>query len=226
MTSFLYGPWMPRLPSAIQPSDLYMKTLCLGGSFNPIHHGHLICAQAVAEKAGFERVLLIPSFHPPHQTNQDLASASDRLKMCRLAIKNAENAPPQSGVRFEVSDIELHRSGPSYTIDTVRELKKMGWPSVHWLIGADMLNYLPNWHLSAALLNEVHFVIVARPGVPIDWDKLPESFAELKNSVVQAPLIDISSSEIRNRVRAGKSIENLTPQPVIDYIAKHGLYRT
>src|SRR5262249_48827676 len=128
----------PRRPKTridgwnIQPI-LYMKTPCLGGSFNPIHHGHLICARAVAETSGFERVLLIPTGQPPHKPDFALADGSDRLEMCRLAIKNEEFGLSKSNVLFEVSDIELTRSGPSYTLDTVRELKKSGWPKVHWL---------------------------------------------------------------------------------------------
>jgi nicotinate-nucleotide adenylyltransferase len=200
-----------------------MKTLCLGGSFNPIHNGHLICARAVAETAGFERVLLIPSARPPHKPESiDLADPAHRLKMCGLAL---ESPGAKSGVQFEISDIELHRAGPSYTIDTVREFKKSGWIEVHWLIGADMLNYLPKWHESAALLGEAEFVVMARPEVPIDWNGLPGEFSKLKNQVVRAPLIEISSSQIRARVRAGLSIDYLTPRGVVEYIREQRLYR-
>src|SRR5215204_3176269 len=100
-----------------------MRRLCFGGSFNPIHHGHLICARAAAEAAGFERVVLIPSALPPHKLDDtELASSTDRLAMCRLAV---EGDP-----WFEVEDIELIRKGPSYTIDTARELRRRGWPDV------------------------------------------------------------------------------------------------
>jgi len=202
---------------------MYKKTLCLGGSFNPIHFGHLICARAVAEAAGFGSVLLIPSAQPPHKPGAtDLAGASDRLQMCGLAIKTPVAA---SGVQFDVSDIELRRSGPSFTIDTVREFKSQGWEKVHWLIGADMLNYLPNWHDAAALLRETDFLVVARPGAPIDWNALPSEFSVLRKNVVQAPLIEISSSEIRRRVRAGLDVNYLTPPVVVEYIASHRLYR-
>jgi nicotinate-nucleotide adenylyltransferase len=205
---------------------MYKKTLCLGGSFNPIHFGHLICARAVAEAAGYAQVLLVPSAQPPHKAQQaDLASPSDRLAMCRLAIDSTTKSSDSSlRVSFDVSDIELTRTGPSYTIDTARELRQRGWPEVHWLIGADMLNYLPKWHEPAALLREVNFVVMRRPGIPIDWNSLPGEFAFLKNSVVEAPLIEISSTQIRQRVRAGLSIDYLTPPPVVDYIGTRGLY--
>jgi nicotinate-nucleotide adenylyltransferase len=199
-----------------------MKTLCLGGSFNPIHHGHLICARAVAESAGFSKILLIPSRQPPHkQPATDLADASDRLNMCRVAI---QTTPVHSAISFEVSELEMSRAGPSYTIDTVRELRKSGWPEVHWLIGADMLNYLPNWHNPAALLQETRFVIVNRPGIAINWSSLPPEFIPMKNSVVEAPLIDISSTDIRRRVQANLSIDYLTPTLVVEYIKSHRLY--
>jgi nicotinate-nucleotide adenylyltransferase len=195
-----------------------MKTLCLGGSFNPIHHGHLICARAVMEHAGYERVMLIPSAQPPHKSaHANLAPAQERLWMCQLVV--------QSSATFVVDEIELKRTGPSYTIDTARELKaSRGWSEVHWLIGADMLNYLPQWHRADELLREVHFVVMARPGFDFDWQGLPAGFQHLRERVVEAPRIDISSTQIRDRVRAGMSIDFLTPAPVVDHIQERHLY--
>jgi nicotinate-nucleotide adenylyltransferase len=195
-----------------------MPTLCFGGSFNPIHDGHLRCAQVVAEKGGYERVLLIPSARPPHKPDPaDLAPAADRLAMCRLA---AADRP-----LFAVSDIETRRGGPSYTIETAQELRRQGFSTINWLIGADMLLYLPKWHRVSELLREVHFVVMARPGWTIDWERLPGAFRHLRNHVVEAPLIDISATEIRRRVREGLPIEHLTPVAVAKYIHEHGLYR-
>jgi len=203
---------------------MHKKTLCLGGSFNPIHHGHLICARAVAESGGFDRVLLIPSAKPPHKPDvTDLADAAHRLHMCRLAIETDRKGV---GVQFEVSDIEIARANQlSYTIDTVRQLKSHGWEYVHWLIGADMLNSLPTWHEAAALLREVEFVVMARPGIPIDWNSLPSEFSFLQKHVVPAPLLDISSSMIRQRIKSGLDISYLTPPAVVDYIRSLNLYR-
>jgi nicotinate-nucleotide adenylyltransferase len=203
---------------------MHKKTLCLGGSFNPIHHGHLICARAVAEKAGFERVLLIPTGQPPHKlSDPEFAEPAHRLAMCLLA---ADTARDISGVHVNVCDIEVARPGLSYTIDSVRALRRQGWEAVHWLIGADMLNFLPNWRDPASLLREASLLVMARPGVRIDWNDLPGEFAFLKDNVIEAPLIEISSTQIRRRVALGQSIDYLTPPAVVDYIRTHGLYRT
>lgn len=196
-----------------------MKRLCFGGSFNPIHHGHLICARAIAEAAGFERVVLIPTAQPPHKpSSPQLAPAADRLAMCRLAAAEQPEL-------FEADDVELTRAGPSYTIDTVVALRSRGWDPIHWLIGADMLLYLPKWYRAAELLRQVQFVVMARPGVELDWQRLPAEFRGLPKNVVTAPLIDISATEIRARVAGGRSIACLTPRPVADYISAHALYR-
>lgn len=195
-----------------------MSVLCFGGSFNPVHHGHLICSRAVAEARDLDRVLLIPSFLPPHKPDSaDLAPAQHRLEMCRLATS--------PDPLFETSDIEISRAGTSYTIDTVRELKRRGCGPVHWLIGADMLLYLPKWHQPLELLKEVNFLVMARPGWEIDWERLPPEFRSLQANVVQAPLIDISSSDIRRRVANGQSIRYLTAAAVREYICERSLYR-
>jgi nicotinate-nucleotide adenylyltransferase len=200
------------------------RKLCLGGSFNPIHYGHLRCSHAAAVARGFEVVVLIPGAQPPHKpSSAELASPSDRLAMTELAADSQNEL--QSDIRFEVNDIELKRSGPSYTIDTARELRNRGWGPVWWLIGADMLNYLPHWHLADQLVREVNFLVLARPGTELLWDTLPAHFQHLRQSVVTAPLIDVSSTEIRRRVRAGEDITQLTPPPVARYIEQHRLYR-
>lgn len=194
-----------------------MAKLCFGGSFNPIHHGHLICARAVAEVAGFDRVVLIPSAQPPHKPYvEDLAEPAHRVQMCRLATEGDE--------LFEIDELEITRAGLSYTLYTAREFRERGWDRVNWLIGADMLNDLPNWHEPLRLLDEVNFVVMARPGRTLDWQTLPAEYRALRARVMQAPLIDISASEIRHRVKAGKPISYLVPLPVEEYIRLHGLY--
>src|SRR3954468_6742585 len=196
-----------------------MPPLYFGGSFNPIHAGHLICARAVAEKAGFEKVILVPCAQPPHKTTGEaLAGAEDRLEMCRLAAS-------QQADLFEVDELEIKRPPPSYTIDTIRELKKRGAKEVHWLIGADMLMYLPKWKDPPALLKETKFVVMARPGTTIDCSALPEEYQKLKAAVVEAPLIDISATDIRNRLKSGKSIEFMVASDVREYLRRRKLYR-
>jgi nicotinate-nucleotide adenylyltransferase len=194
-----------------------MPLLCFGGSFNPIHYGHLICARAVAEARGFDGVVLIPCSRPPHKPDAVLASAKDRLAMCRLAIEGA--------CGWSVDDLEIVRGGPSYTINTVRELRQRGWGEVHWLIGADMVAGLPKWHEAANLLREVSFVVMGRPGWPLDWSGVPPEYRRLEGEVVSAPMIEITATEIRRRVAAGRGIEFLTPPGVCEYIREKGLYR-
>ena len=142
------------------------EKICFGGTFNPIHHGHLLCARAAAEAVGAKTVVIFPAGNPAHRAGQtDLAPPADRLEMCRLAVDGIDG--------FEVDDRECRRAGATYTIDTARELKKEGWSEVVWLIGADMLNTLPNWHEADALLREVRFIVMARPGTAFEWEKLP-----------------------------------------------------
>jgi nicotinate-nucleotide adenylyltransferase len=195
-----------------------MRKLCFGGSFNPIHHGHLLCGLAAVEQLALDSLVLIPSAIPPLKFSAaDMASAADRIGMCRLATKDA--------VGIEVNDIEAERSTPSFTIDTARQLRQLGWGKVSWLIGADALAELPRWHNLPALLEEVDFVVMARPGFSIDWRTLPGELGRLHKSVVAVPQIDISATQIRKRIRDGKPIDYLTPPAVCDYIREHKLYR-
>lgn len=195
-----------------------MRRLCFGGSFNPIHHGHLVCARAAAEASGFDRVVLIPSATPPHKLNAtDIASPHHRLHMCRLAIEGDSF--------FDVSDVEVARSGPSYTIDTARFLRSQGWGAIHWLIGADMVANLPQWHEPEQLLREVQFVVMARPGWDLSQRGISPQLLRVLAQPVVTPLYEISGSMIRRRVAAGQSIRYLTPPAVESYIQTHQLYR-
>lgn len=195
-----------------------MPILCYGGSFNPIHHAHLLCAQAVAERQGYDKVLLIPSAVPPHrQTDPDMAVARDRLTMCHLAV---DGHP-----LFDVSDVELKRDSPSYTLETAFSLQKQGLGAVHWLIGGDTVPRLHTWHRASELMEVVQFVVMHRPDAPIDWLKVDPMVRHLRQTVVPAPLIDISASEVRQRVRLGQSIRYHVPPSVAEYIATRNLYR-
>jgi nicotinate-nucleotide adenylyltransferase len=193
-----------------------MSKLCLGGAFNPIHHGHLLCARAAADALGFKTVVLIPTGNPYGKAApSSMAPAADRLAMCRLAV----SAVPG----FEVDDRETRRVGPTYSIDTVRQLKSEGWEKVLWLIGADQAMRLPSWHEPLALLEEADLRVMNRPG----WDasQIPRPFDALRNRLVQVPALDISSTDIRDRVASGRRIEFLTPPAVCRFIAEHGLYK-
>jgi nicotinate-nucleotide adenylyltransferase len=194
-----------------------MTKLCFGGSFNPLHIGHLATARAVAEAGGFEKVVLIPSARPPHKPEAaELAEPCHRLAMCQV-VSRCDSF-------FEVEDLELTREGPSYTIDTAQTLKQRGWREIAWLIGADMVPLLPTWYRPIELLREVKFMIAQRPGNVIDWAALPPAFRALRENVVPAPLLEISASDLRQRVREGKSIRYLVPDEVDRYICEHRLY--
>lgn len=194
-----------------------MRKLCLGGSFNPIHHGHLLCGLAAMEQLAFDRLVLIPSAIPPLKSQTaDMAPATDRFGMCKLAAEGATT--------IELNGIELERTTPSFTIETARRLRQLGWDNVSWLIGADALAELPRWHDLPALLREVDFVVMARPGWTTDWKALPKEIHHLERSVVTVPQIQISATEIRGRVRAGLPIDFMTPPSVAAYIRGRGLY--
>ncbi len=202
----------------MENEDAKPRLLCFGGSFNPIHYGHLRCLRYLADSRPGETILIIPTAQPPHKQRQaDIAGATDRLALCRIAVADEP--------RFEVSDLEVRRSGPSYTIDTVAELRRQGHSHISWLIGADMLLYLPKWHRSRELLEQVTFLVMPRPSVPIDWAALPPAYRTLQGNLLDTPLVDISATEIRRRVKAGESIDTLTPPAVAQYIRDHGLYR-
>jgi len=181
-----------------------------GGSFNPIHHGHLITATRAAEAVKLDRVLFIPAAVSPLKAANSLAPARDRLAMLRLALKG--------NPRFEVCDLELRRGGVSYTVDTLRELKRTTRAKLYWILGADASRLLPRWKSIDEVRRLAAFVIVPRPGDSIA-PKMP------KDTIVKAPLLEISSSEIRERVRKGLSVRYLLPESVERYLRRKGLYR-
>ncbi len=121
--------------------------------------------------------------------------------------------------------MEFRRQGPSFTLDTTRELRNAGWDAAYWLIGADMVLNLPQWHEAATLLTEAEFIVMARPGWNLDWSTLPPPFRKLQANIVSTPTIDISATEVRQRIAAGKSIRYLTPGSVVDYIKSNRLYQ-
>jgi nicotinate-nucleotide adenylyltransferase len=187
-----------------------MKLGLLGGSFNPIHHGHLISATRAAEALRLERVLFIPAAVSPLKNGNDLASDRDRWAMLRLALKG--------NPLFEASDLELRRGGVSYTVDTLRELKRRTKASLYWILGADAARLLPRWKSIEDVRRLAAFIILPRPG-----DSVPPKMP--KEHIVKAPLLEISSSEIRERIRKGLSVRYLVPDAVETYLRRKGLYR-
>jgi nicotinate-nucleotide adenylyltransferase len=214
-----------------------MRIAIIGGTFNPIHYGHLRVAEEVREALDLTRVLFIPVCLPPHKGNEDVTDARLRLEMVRLAIMD--------NTHFEVSDMEIKRGGRSYTIDTLRELKKGSHEELETtvIVGTDSFNEITTWHHYDQLFTLTDFAVVPRPGYPgkkIE-EVLPVELASkfwydeerkaYTNSYghrvtwMDTTLVDISSSEIRRRVRAGMSIMYLMPPVVEEYIIKKGIYK-
>lgn len=188
----------------------------LGGTFDPIHNGHLIIAQALLEQLKLARLLFLISARPPHKKTATMAPWEDRLQMVRLAL--------QGDPRFGISDLEIQREGPSYTVETMEKLQNQYGHRyrVLFVIGADSILEIFNWREPQRLLETSSLVVVPRPG--FDLAQLDPRVAE-KVTLIHAPLIEISSTEIRRRVRQGRSIRYLLPQRVADYIHANGLYR-
>ena len=182
----------------------------LGGNFNPIHNAHLVVADQVRQQLGLDKVLLMPEYLPPHVDAKGTIAEHHRLKMLELAIEGIEG--------LEIETIELERKGISYTYDTMLLLNERDPDTdYYFIIGADMVDYLPKWHRIDELVEIVQFVGVQRPrykagtSYPVIW--------------VDVPLMDISSSMVRDFVAKGRTPNFMLPKPVLDYITKEGLYQ-
>ncbi len=184
-----------------------MRLGIFGGSFDPVHHGHLILARAALEELGLDRIIFIPAQQSPHKTDTKPASAQDRLAMIQLALAG-ENG-------FETADLELHRPPPSFMVDTLRELQT-SHPHDEFvlLIGADQVPKFDTWREPDEIRRLAQLAVLDRAGheTTHDWP-------------VVRRLIDLSSTDLRARVAAGRSIRYLTPDAVCDYIGLKGLYR-
>jgi nicotinate-nucleotide adenylyltransferase len=197
----------------------------LGGSFNPIHIGHLIVARAVAEKLNLSRVILIPCSRPPHKWAHELTSISHRLEMARLAVAD-ETA-------LEVSDVEARQERLQYPIHAIEALRReMGSQTqLRWIIGSDAVLDLCHWHRLADMMEYCEITIATRAGIAmpdlrcLETALPPEQIAQLANGVVAAPHIEVSATQIRARIRARLSIRYLVPVAVDDYIRDEGLYQ-
>lgn len=187
----------------------------LGGSFNPVHWGHLHIGLLAAEAAGLDEILFVPAARPPHKANGALAPAEDRLAMLGLALR------PEPGAR--VSGIELAPGGPLYTIDTLAALRAE-YPDAQlsFILGLDSLQELPTWREPERILTEHRVIAVDRPGV--DRSSLDARLAG-RVLLVEGNPFAISSSQIRRRVAGGLPIRHLVPAPVDEYIRTRGLYR-
>ncbi len=192
-----------------------------GGTFNPIHMGHLRLAQEVCKRMDLEKIVFVPDALPPHKLGTGFAPAQDRFNMVQLAIQEYPN--------FIVSDIELRRTGLSYTIDTLRELHDIH-PNkdLYFIIGADSVQQLHTWHNAHEMIQLATFVGVVRPGYDAVLDEAVKHFGEIAKKrilLLDTPKYDISATKIRERIAEGLPIDGLVPDCVKQYIEDKGLYR-
>ncbi len=191
----------------------------LGGTFDPVHNGHLYIANALRAALDLERIVWVPAGRPPHKTGQIVSSDRDRLAMLDLALAGSADD--------QIDTIDIERSGPSYTADTLEILAERFAPvKLFFLMGEDSLRDLPTWHDPERLLRTAQLAVAARPGVDADLDTVARQVPAVQGRVHLIPTdeIGISSSEIRRRVRENQSIHGLVPAAVDAYIRDHGLY--
>jgi nicotinate-nucleotide adenylyltransferase len=208
-----------------------------GGTFNPIHLGHLRAAVEVQEAFDLDKILLIPSAVPPHKKAQEIAGAEERLEMVRLAVQDVPS--------LEASDVELGRPGPSYTVETLHHFQnKFGTHCViYFIVGIDAFFEITTWRAYLQLFSLAHFIILARPGGRIDdlgafilkhisreyeQDRTRKQYRHPEWRTIfslHVTHMDISATQIRARIKEGRSVRFLVPPQVEDYIQKKGLYR-
>jgi nicotinate-nucleotide adenylyltransferase len=191
----------------------------LGGTFDPIHYGHLAIAEEARVALRLERVLFIPAARQPLKHGAHAATPEQRFVMTQLAC--------ETNAAFEVSRIELGRPGPSYTFTTLEELSEGQANELHFILGGDALADLPRWYYAERIVELVHIVAVGRPGFAPDIAALGRALPRLSErlTLLEGPGLDISSSLVRRRIAVGKPIRYQLPDTVIAYIAEHGLYR-
>lgn len=186
----------------------------MGGTFDPIHHGHLVAASEVQSWFDLDEVVFVPTGRPWQKAEREVSAAEDRYLMTVIATA--------SNPRFSVSRVDLDRSGPTYTVDTLRDVRSergTEW-DLYFITGADALEQILSWHDPDELFNLAHFVGCTRPGHTLSATGLPEG----KVSLVEVPALAISSTECRLRVRQGEPIWYLVPDGIVQYIAKRHLY--
>jgi nicotinate-nucleotide adenylyltransferase len=186
----------------------------MGGTFDPVHHGHLVAASEVASRFGLDEVVFVPTGQPWQKTNDPVSPAEDRYLMTVIATA--------SNPMFWVSRVDIDRSGPTYTIDTLKDLRERfgAGAELFFITGADALEAILGWHRAAELFELAHFVGVTRPGHHLSDQGFPDGTV----SLVEVPALAISSTDCRSRVEAGEPVWYLVPDGVVQYISKRNLY--
>jgi len=194
----------------------------LGGTFNPIHNGHLALAAAAKEEFALDKIIFLPSGKPPHK-DKEIADKEDRYNMVKLAIKG--------GPDYTISRLELDREGYSYAVDTFNVLKKAFGKSVKlfYIMGLDSINEILSWKKPLELFKLCEFIVGTRPGTRVRTFKRLVKFPPLQKEVDKIHLIelkeDISASDIRQKIKKGKSVEKIVPKTVLAYLKKKGIYK-
>jgi nicotinate-nucleotide adenylyltransferase len=187
-----------------------------GGTFNPLHDAHILVAKNALTQYALREVIFIPSGVPPHRDVEDGVSKEHRYEMVKRAIKPF--------ARFSVSRIEIDRTGPSYTIDTINALRSCYPRGLCFILGADLLLEIETWKEPRALLKDIPFIVAPRHGISIEAFSIP-LFDSAKLHFLEMKEVDLSSTWIRERVKRGEGIEDWVPHEVAAYIDAHGLYR-
>jgi nicotinate-nucleotide adenylyltransferase len=188
----------------------------MGGTFDPIHHGHLVAASEVASRFLLDEVVFVPTGQPWQKADYEVSAAEDRYLMTVIATA--------SNPRFHVSRVDIDRDGPTYTVDTVRDLRAVYGPKVDmfFITGADALDKILSWKDADQIFDLAHLIGVTRPGFVLSDAHLPDATV----SLVQVPAMAISSTDCRRRVAEGQPVWYLVPDGVVQYIAKRQLYRS
>ena len=200
----------------MQTSTNYPRLGIMGGTFDPIHHGHLVAASEVADLFSLDRVLFVPTGQPWQKKNRSVTPAEDRYLMTTIATA--------SNPRFSVSRVDIDRGGPTYTVDTLHDLHER-YPNAElfFITGADALSHILTWRGAEELFDLAHFIGVSRPGVPLGAKDISHLPAE-KVTLLEVPAMAISSTDCRQRVGEDMPIWYLVPDGIVQYINKRGLY--
>ncbi len=200
-----------------------MRTGIMGGTFNPVHNGHMFMAQEAIKHLGLDYVMLIPTGSPPHKSDETLLPAFERYEMCLLAASGYDDVV--------VSSMEIEREGTTYTIDTLNDLEARlgGQNKIYFIIGGDTVYQLETWKDYERVFKKCSFAVFAREG--FNREEMPQKIDHLKNmygadmELVSGTPPDISSSSIRNRISEGKPVSGLVPRLVEEYISRHKCYK-
>jgi nicotinate-nucleotide adenylyltransferase len=220
VTDALDGGTRESAPALLPPAPVVRGSVgILGGTFDPIHHGHLVIAEEAREALGLERVLFMPVSSPPHKPGHPVTDPTHRLAMVRLAVAG--------NPAFEASDLEVRRGGSSYTVDTLETLAGEGLATPWLILSSEALALLPDWRAPRRILELARLAVVPRAGFdPLGRDWVEARFPGAGDRVrfLSGPLLPISGSVVRRRARAGRSVRYLVPDTVAAYIAAHRLY--